>query len=243
GVCYVGQDRLPARLSEFDVERYFALTDSDVAAVKERFRRGQRAGVAIQLVFLRASGHTLDHVGTLPRQLLRHAGERLSLPTPTIAYLRTLYQRYKTLYEHQLWTCEYLGITSTGPKHWTELEAWMRQDAAEALALDELLHHAHCWLYERRILTPAERKLRDSGRSIWSDVEHSLRALIEATVTETQLMHADAVLSAQHGSSGMRVLEWLNGATQPHNAHRNSRKGSLPQGTRRAYVATRRRAN
>ncbi|MGF6836731.1 hypothetical protein QF001_000598 [Paraburkholderia youngii] len=44
GVCYVGQDRLPARLSEFDVERYFALTDSDVAAVKERFRRGQGAG-------------------------------------------------------------------------------------------------------------------------------------------------------------------------------------------------------
>lgn len=27
---YVGQDRLPARLSEFDVERYFALTDSDI---------------------------------------------------------------------------------------------------------------------------------------------------------------------------------------------------------------------
>ena len=29
GFRYVGQDRLPARLSEFDVERYFALTDSD----------------------------------------------------------------------------------------------------------------------------------------------------------------------------------------------------------------------
>lgn len=96
---YVGQDRLPSRLSEFDVERYFAMTDSDVAAVNERFRRDRRAGVAIQLVFLRASGHTLDHVGTLPRQLLRYIGERLSLPTPTIASLRTLYQRYKTLYE------------------------------------------------------------------------------------------------------------------------------------------------
>lgn len=63
----MGQDRLPTRLSEFDVERYFALTDSDIAAVNERFRRDRRAGAAIQLVFLRASGHTLDHVGTLPR--------------------------------------------------------------------------------------------------------------------------------------------------------------------------------
>ena len=45
---YVGQDRMPTRLSEFDVERYFALTDSDVAAVNERFRRDRRAGAAIQ---------------------------------------------------------------------------------------------------------------------------------------------------------------------------------------------------
>jgi len=53
------------------------LTDSDVAAVNERFRRDRRAGAAIRLIFLRASGHTLDHVGTLPRQLLRYVGERL----------------------------------------------------------------------------------------------------------------------------------------------------------------------
>ncbi|MEM5291910.1 DUF4158 domain-containing protein [Paraburkholderia sabiae] len=126
----------------------------------ERFRRDPRAGVAIQLVFLRASGHTLDHVGALPRQLLRYVGERLGLPTPTIASLRTLYQRYKTLYEHQVWTCEYLGMTSIGPSHWAELKAWMRQDATESPSLDELLQHAHCWLYERRVLIPAERKLR-----------------------------------------------------------------------------------
>ena len=44
---YVGQDRLPARLSDFDVECYFALTAGDIAAVNERFRRDRRAGVAI----------------------------------------------------------------------------------------------------------------------------------------------------------------------------------------------------
>jgi hypothetical protein len=68
---YVGQGRLPTRLSEFDAERDFALTDSDVTSINERFRRDRRAGAAIQLVFLRASGQTLDHVGTLPRALSR----------------------------------------------------------------------------------------------------------------------------------------------------------------------------
>jgi len=206
---YVGQDRLPTRLSEFDVECYFALTDSDVAAINERFRRDRRAGAAIQLVFLRASGHTLDHVGTLPRQLLRYVGERLSLPTPTIASLRTLYHRYKTLYDHQVWACEYLGLTSVGPDVLKGLEAWMQQDAGESLTLDELIQHALCWLYERKILIPADRTLRDLGRSIWTGIERDLLVRIKATVTEAQLVRADAVLSTQHGTSGMTVLEWL----------------------------------
>jgi len=47
GFRYVGSDRLPMRLSEFDVERYFALTDSDVAVLNERFRTDRRAGAAI----------------------------------------------------------------------------------------------------------------------------------------------------------------------------------------------------
>nr|WP_234480904.1 MULTISPECIES: DUF4158 domain-containing protein [Paraburkholderia] len=208
---YVGQDRLPTRLSEFDVERYFALTDSDVASINERFRRDRRAGAAIQLVFLRASGHTLDHVGTIPRQLLRYVGERLSLPTPTIASPRTLYRRYKTLYDHQVWACEYLGLTSIGSDALKGLEAWMQQDAGESLTLDELIQHARCWLYERKILMPADRTLRDLGRSIWTGIERDLLVRIGATVTEAQLVRADAVLRTQRGASGMTVPGPLGG--------------------------------
>ncbi len=73
---YVGQDRLPTRLSEFDVERYFALTDSDVAAVNERFRRDRRAGAAIQLIFLRASGCPRRANFEPPRRLNSEPGWR-----------------------------------------------------------------------------------------------------------------------------------------------------------------------
>nr|WP_240746015.1 DUF4158 domain-containing protein [Cupriavidus oxalaticus] len=209
GFRYVGSDRLPMRLSEFDVERYFALTDSDVAVLNERFRTDRRAGAAIQLVFLRASGHSLGQVSTLPRQLLHYVGQRLGLPTPTIASLRTLYRRYKTLYDHLIWACGYLGLKSISPDQWAELEAWMRQDAKGSLTLDELLQHAHYWLYERKILIPADRTLRDLGRSIWAEIEHHTLSLIGATIPETQLVRADAELSSQHEPAGMTVLEWL----------------------------------
>ncbi|MFC4518874.1 DUF4158 domain-containing protein, partial [Cupriavidus pinatubonensis] len=174
GFRYVGSDRLPIRLSEFDVERYFALTDGDVAALNARFRHDRRAGAAIQLVFLRASGHSLGQVSTLPRQLLHYIGQRLGLPTPTIASLRTLYRRYKTLYDHLIWACGYLGLKSIRPDQWADLEAWMRQDAEESLTLDELLQHANYWLYERRILIPADRTLRDLGRSVWAEIERNV---------------------------------------------------------------------
>lgn len=85
----------------------------------------------------------------------------------------------------------------------------MRRDATESITLDELFQHAHHWLYERRILIPAERTLRDLGRSIWSDIECDVLAMIKATVTETHLIRADAVLATQEGTSGMSVLEWL----------------------------------
>lgn len=206
---YVGKDSLPTRLSEFDVDRYFALTESDIASINQKFRRDGRAGAAIQLVFLRASGHTLDQLNTLPRQLLRYIGARLSVPTPTIASLRTIYQRYKTLYEHQVWACDYLGLTRLDGDQWAGLEAWMRQDATESLTIEELLQHAHFWLYERRILIPSTRALQDVARSIWSGIERDLRAAIEAVVPQEQITRAEAAVFAQHAPSGTTALEWL----------------------------------
>ncbi|SAL78534.1 hypothetical protein AWB66_05865 [Caballeronia telluris] len=63
GAFFVGQVRLHARSSEFDVERHFTLIDTDIATLTKRFRSDRRAGPGIQLAFLRGSGRTLDHVG------------------------------------------------------------------------------------------------------------------------------------------------------------------------------------
>lgn len=206
---YVGRDSLPTRLPEFDVEHYFALTASDVAAINQKFRRASRPGVAIQLVFLRASGRTLDQLNTLPRQLLRYIGEKLAVETPTIASLRTIYQRYPTLYEHQVWALQYLGLTRLDDEQWAGLEAWMRQDAAESLTVEELLQHAHYWLYERRILIPSTRALQDLARSIWAGIERDLLAMIDVVVSREQILRAEAAVFAQHATSGTTVLEWL----------------------------------
>lgn len=107
---YVGVDSLPVRLSEFDVQQYFRLSAADVAAINERFRADRRTAVAVLLVFLRACGRPLDRFSALPKMLLAHVGEVLGVQPPTIATLRSLYTRRQTLYEHQLWLKDYLGL-------------------------------------------------------------------------------------------------------------------------------------
>ncbi len=141
--------------------------------------------------------------------MLRHVGEKLGVATPTIASLRTIYHRYKTLHEHQVWACGYLGLTRLDEDQWSGLAAWMRQDAAESLSLDELLQHAHFWLYERRILIPSMRALQGLARSIWAGIERDLLATIERVVPMAQLARAESAVFAPHATSGVYALEWL----------------------------------
>ncbi|WP_143044966.1 DUF4158 domain-containing protein [Variovorax sp. YR216] len=45
----------------------------------------------------------------MPRNLLRHTAELLGISAPSIATLRSIYKRSRTLFKHQLWIKTYLG--------------------------------------------------------------------------------------------------------------------------------------
>ncbi|MFA7269579.1 MAG: Tn3 family transposase [Sterolibacterium sp.] len=213
---YVGLDRLPSKLSDFDLERYFSLTNADIAAVSERFRADRRAGASVQLVFLRASGRPLDHFGTIPRQLLHYVGMRLGVVTPTIASLKTIYGRYKTLYDHQVWAREYLGLSVLDDVTRDDLNQWMCKRAQEALSLDELLQDAVLWLYEQRIVIPAERTLRDTARSAWATIEKDLLSVVQQAIPSSALADVITKLGEILTGSSMTRLEWLKSAPKRH---------------------------
>lgn len=136
---YVGANSLPSRLSDFEVQRYFQLSSTDVVALNERFRAGRRAGAAVLLLFLRASGRPLDRFTTLPKALLQRVGEALGVRAPTIASLRTLYARRQTLYEHQLWLREYLELKDVDQAASDRLVVYLQAQANEVNSIDELV--------------------------------------------------------------------------------------------------------
>ena len=90
---FVGEESLSSRLSDFDLEQFFQLTTDDVKAIGAQFRSDHRAPAALMVLFLRASGRPLDRFTVLPRNLLRYVGESFKTTAPTIASLRSIYQR------------------------------------------------------------------------------------------------------------------------------------------------------
>lgn len=150
GLRYVGADSLPGRLTEFDLQQHFQLSQADVDAIKAQFRAERLAGAAALLLFLRASGSPLDRISALPRALLRHIGERLEINAPSIATLRTIYTRRPTHYEHQAWVKNYLGLKEIDQQTSDVQVTYLTAHASEVVSVDELVTAACRWLYERK---------------------------------------------------------------------------------------------
>ena len=214
---FVGATELPRSISDFDVEQSFRISNADIAAIRERFRADRRLGVALQLVFLRATGRPLDRTVSVPRALLRSLCAALGVAETTIASLKTIYQRVATLYEHQQWAREYAGITPVDDAVTSELGRALESLATTAASVDELVQEAEQWLFGRQHLLPVDRILRDLARKAFASVE---AAALEAVNTEIPTAKQAQVLAAVHssrrGRTGGTVLEWLK---QPAGKH------------------------
>ena len=207
---FVGATELPRSISDFDVEQSFRISNADIAAIRERFRADRRLGVALQLVFLRATGRPLDRTASVPRALLRSLCAALSVAETTIASLKTIYARVATLYEHQQWARTHAGITPTDDAVMTELGQALASLATTAASVDELVQEAELWLFGRQHLLPADRALRDLARQAFASIEAAaLEAINREIPADKQAKVLAAIHSSRRGRTGGTVLEWL----------------------------------
>ena len=82
---YIGTNRLPTKIAEFELDRLFSLTPEEINDIRSHFRRDHHVPAAVQLVFLRVAGRTFDAYEIVPRVLLAHLGRQLELDAPNIA--------------------------------------------------------------------------------------------------------------------------------------------------------------
>ena len=182
-IPYLGWRKLPVDLSEFEIEHFFTLKPEERRAVRSRYKAVLRLGVALQLGFLKMCGRPLDAVQRVPASLLKHLGEQLAVSSPDFATLRGLYhRRRRTLFEHQAWAMEFLGLsrfeaTDTG----SLVSALIRLVRAGAVP-DQLLAGTRRVLHERRFVIPGPQRVAALARTAVAAAEHDAHVAIEREI-------------------------------------------------------------
>lgn len=213
---FVGQEALPPRLSEFDLEQFFTLLSDDVAAIRSQFRSDHRLPAALMLLFMRVAGRPLDGFNVLPRVLLRRTAEALAVSPPSIASLRSIYKRRQTLSKHQLWAKAYLGLRELERDDEAALTATLLAQAADASHADDLVQSAYQWLFTRRILIPGSRRLQDWARGAFAAVEAKILSEVTAAAPPSSASKViDSAYSARPNGDGTH-LEWLKTPSKRH---------------------------
>ena len=154
---YIGTNRLPTKIAEFELDRLFSLTPEEINDIRRHFRRDHHVPAAVQLVFLRVAGRTFDAYEIVPRVLLAHLGRQLELDAPNIATLRAFYRRRDTLNQHQQWAMESLGLAYPTEHHWRMLYARLKEHAHAAQSVDALVEFGERWLYRTKLIIPSHR--------------------------------------------------------------------------------------
>jgi len=208
---FVGSDTLPKSLSKREVEECFGLSAEDIHELRPpRFRGTARLGAAVQLVMLRATGRHPDALSGLPPVLLRHLTSTLGMSATDIASVTSLYKDRDTRFEHQLWARQRVGFAVLADTTKALLADALRELATTAVSVNDLVHQSEHWLFDRRLVLPGDRALRDMARTAFADQENAALETIRVGVPREHihraLLHA---FSKRSGPGGHTVLEWL----------------------------------
>ena len=210
-VPFLGLQAIPSELTDFEIRYFFAYTAKEREAIFSRYGDHHRLAVALQIGMLKMTGRTLDAFETVPPAVLRHLQTTLQITTPDLTSLRALYQRRSTLHEHQAWATQLLDVRPLTERRQRTLLRQVRHEALKAFTLNHVVEFAKRWLYERRMLIPADRRVRDLARTAYTETEHALLDAVHREIPADVLQTwQDALFAPRQGQTS--TLEWLQQA-------------------------------
>jgi len=194
-------------------------------------RRGDhnRLAAAIHLGFIRMTGRPLDAFETIPPRLFHYLGKQFDIETPDLSSLTLLYQRRRTLFDHQKWAIDVLGFKPFSEGKKRSLVAQMRKETQITMDSKELVSFALSWLYENRTVIPGQRRIKDLARSACAEAEVAMLEIIKKEIPAKVRKQWFEELFKSHNSK--TILEWLQKPPQ-----RRSPKGLSKQIAKFEYL-------
>src|ERR1700722_4369046 len=213
----LGRRTLPRDLSAFEIEAFFNFSDAERRVIEDRRGPALKLALALQIGFLRMTGRLLEAVRIVPPALWRHLGEQLGVAAPDLASLRSMYQRRRTLFEHQEVACEPLGFHWLSEAQRRALVRVLRGELARTSDRQRLLQFARRWLYEHRLIVLRDRDLRTMIIKAIREHEAGLARTIVEGVDPPLLAQWRAAVTRPH-QSGTTVQSWLGEAPAKHSS-------------------------
>jgi TnpA family transposase len=211
---FLGLREFPADLTPFEIQYFFTFTPQERTAILSRYGDHHRLAAALHIGFLKMTGRTLAAFDAVPLPVLQHVREHLGLQTPPseeLTSLSVLYSRGQTLLDHQTWAAQLVGFHPFTDRRQRVLVMHLRREAHNAVTLNRLVEFSRRWLYEQRILLPADRRLRDLARTAYADAEHAMADMIHQHIPQHVLDAWSAALFVPHHGN-TSTLEWLQQA-------------------------------
>ena len=185
--------------------------------IEERRSPALKLALALQIGFLRMTGRLLEAVRMVPPALWRHLGEQFGVAAPDLASLRTMYQRRRTLFEHQEVACETLGFHWLSDAQRRALVRVLRDELSRTSDRGRMLQFARRWLYEHRLIVLRERDLRAMIIKAIRQHEAALARIIVEAVDPLLRSQWQATLTQPH-ESGATMQTWLWAAPAKHSS-------------------------
>jgi TnpA family transposase len=192
------------------ISEFFTLDGVEARAVLSRYGMDMRLGSALQIGFLKMCGRPLDQLQRVPVAVLEYLSPQVGGAPPEIATLRAIYkQRRKTLYDHQQFALDTLGMTrfdvaADAPR----VLGTLCDEVRAGVVGDGLLAEARVILYERRYVIPAPRTVGELAKRARETVEHEVSAAIERTIpAASRERWLEQLFEVR--ADGMTLLEFL----------------------------------
>ena len=144
-----GFEHIPANLSRAELFHYFTFTDEDRHEISQCRGGANRIGFALLLGGVRLAGRFLYDFTLVPRSLVAHICEQLTLDVPLFL---TYPQRQPTRYEHIERLKSYLGLRSFTAQDRLFITRQVREQVRSGARLHEVLPGTEQMLREKGIV-------------------------------------------------------------------------------------------
>ena len=218
---FLGMRGLPRDISDFEMKAFFTFDGVEREAVNARRGDSHKLGLALHIGFLRMSGRLLGAFRVIPVALWRHLGNELGIAAPEVASLRAMYERGRTLFDHQQVACTVLGFQWMSEHQRRSLVRELRDEVARCADRDQLLVRARQWLYKNKLVIVHERAIRTLIAAALAQLEVETGTAIAASVDPATLDRWRASVSELR-PDGQTQQSWLWAAPAKHSTRQIS---------------------